>query len=230
MRWFGAVLSFVLGAALLALAVPRTIAAWAGFGARITMYDGVDWGRTPKPEDVVAGIAGLNRAIEWVPSARRLIDLATLEFEQARALPFEEPRREQVLKSAEAHFIEGLSLNPVDGVAWLRLAWTRASLGAPARSVVVCLIQSIDMAPHRRELWLVRGRMLLTYWPWMNAEETPIVQRQLRTVWTVDSAMRRPLVQMAHDLKRLSVLEQALKDEPGAPPEVEKLKAAVSKR
>lgn len=229
-RWTVAGLSLLLGAGLLVLAVPRTIAAWAGFDARITMYDDVNRGRAPKPEDAVAGIAGLERAIEWVPSASRLIDLATLEFEVGKVLLVTEPRREQVLRSAEAHLLQGLARNPVDGLAWLRLAWTRAFLGAPARSVVASLMQSIDMAPNRRELWLTRARMLLTYWPWMNAEEQPIVRRQLRTVWTVDQAMRRPLVQMAHDLKRLPVLRESLADDAEMLALFEKLEAALPKR
>ncbi|UYN97259.1 MAG: hypothetical protein KIT25_10125 [Enhydrobacter sp.] len=221
-------LSFALGASLLALAVPRTMAAWAGLGAQPALHE-VKEAREPRPEDIAAGIAALQRAIEWVPSAKRLIDLATLELEEAKRLPIGEPRREEMLRSAEAHFVEGLSLNPVDGTAWLRLAWTRAFLGASARSVVSCLVQSIDMAPNQRNLWLVRARMLLAYWPWMNAEEAPIVRRQFRTIWTIDPAMRRPLVQIAHALKRLSVLEESLKDDPEAQTEFEKLKDALPK-
>ena len=222
-------LSLLLGIALLVLAVPRTIAAWAGLDAQPALHE-VNRAQTPKPDDVVAGIAGLKRAIEWVPSARRFIDLATLEFELGLSLPADDARRQEAFESAQAHFIEGLSLNPVDGLAWLRLAWVREGLKQPARSVAVCLVQSLDMAPHMRPLWLARARMLLVYWSSMTVEEVLTVRRQLQTIWSAEPGMRRPLVQMAQEVSQLVTLYWALGEDPEVRAEFTRIVAALPQR
>jgi hypothetical protein len=190
------------------------VAALESVKADSALYE-VNSGRTPKPADVVAGVAGLDAAMVWVPSAKRLTNLATLELELALLPKHEESRRSEVLADAERHFVEGLALNPVDGPAWYRFAVVRSLRQAPPRAIAECLMQSLDMAPNMRGLWLPRARLLMANWEGLEPDEVAAVQRQLRTIWAADPAMRRPLAQTAREIGRLAVLQQTLGNDPG---------------
>jgi hypothetical protein len=206
-------LSLALALGLFALAVPRMLAAFAALDAETALYE-ANWERKPAPNDLAAGIAGLKRAVDWVPSAKKFIDLAFLELALAVSLPADSPERTQALRDAEAHSIAGLALNPADGMGWLRLALVREQLGAPARSVVDCIVLSLDVAPNRRPTWLARARLLAVYWAAMTVEERLTARRQFVTIWSAAPALRKPLVQMAGEGNWLYFLRWAIGDDP----------------
>jgi hypothetical protein len=207
---------------LLILAVPRTIAALVGLGADHALYE-ISWARTPERNDVVAGIAALSEAVEWVPSSARFVQLASLELELAWSLPADDPRRMTTARDAERHLTEGLVLNPANGIAWLRLASTRELLGAPARAIASCVVQSLDMAPNFRGVWLPRARFVLLFWPAMTVEEKLAARHQLRTIWNAHEVYHKSLVQLARETGALAFLQWSLGDEGSAQAEFRKL-------
>ena len=226
--WLVASIALTLAGGVLVLAVPRTLAAVAALDAETALNE-ANWERTPKPDDLTRGINGLKRAIEWVPSSKRLIDLAFLELVLALSLPEGSPARNASLADAEAHSIAGLALNPTSGMGWLRLALVREQRGAAARAIVDCLIQSVNMAPNRRTTWLSRVRLLLIYWPEMTPEERLLVRRQVLTIWSAEPGSRRYLVQVAVRANWLFQLYEELGGDPTARNELMTIVLALMK-
>ena len=216
-----------LGAALLLLGVPRTIAAWQALAAQPAL-EKLEVGKvTPSDAELADGVDGLKRALAWVPSARRFTDLAFLEVEQVLRLPPGNPKRAALLASAERHLVDGLIANPADGFAWLRLAIVREQQGAPPRQIAVALAQSLDVAPNVRQLWLPRATMLLTYWRHLKVDELLAMRAQLRTIWTVGRTMRLPLMVAADHLGEVPMISWGIGDDPPAQAEFEKLRDAL---
>jgi hypothetical protein len=218
--------SAVLGAALLWLAVPRTIAAWAGLAAQPAL-EKLQEDKAPSTVELAEGVQGLQRAISWVPSARRLTDLGLLELAQALATAPEDPGRPARLASAEKHVTEGLARNPVNGFAWLRLASIRELRGAEPRKVAAAVMQSLDMAPNTRKLWMPRAAMFLAYWPHLAEDEVPAVRAQLRTIWTAHEMFRLALLEAAQRNGRVLLIGNAIADDPQALAEFQKLTMPV---
>jgi hypothetical protein len=212
-----------MGGCLLALAVPRTVAAWEALGAQPAIQK-LEIGARPSTESVDAGIAALTRSLQWVSSSRHLTDLAMLELELARWMAAAEPMRSTWLARSEEHLIEGLTANPADGYAWLRLAIVRHLRQADGRAVAAPLIRSVDVAPNTRSLWLLRAEYLLTYWPAFEPDELTVMRGQLRTIWSADEASRQPLLEMAARSKQLVIVGWALAQDLAAYREFEAMK------
>jgi hypothetical protein len=225
-RAVATLLPATLGILLLYLAVPRTFAAWAGLDAQPAL-EKLQEGKPPSDVELATGISGLQRALGWVASARRLTDLAMLELAQAERLPIADSARLRLLASAERHLLDGLAVNPVNGFAWLRLALIRELRGAPPREIAAALAQSLDMAPNTRKLWLPRMALFIVYWRDLSFDELLAVRAHLRTIWEVDAAIRRPLTQAALQAGELPILVWALGDNPASPEDIERLKASA---
>lgn len=206
--------------------MPRTLASWAGLPAQTALVKLRD-GNTPSDRDLKEGISALERALQWVPTGRRLTDLALLEFTQAQRLPLSDSTRAAMLASAERHSVDGLAMDPVDGFAWFRLAAVRSLRQEPTRDVAAALLQSLDMAPNARRLWIPRATLCLAYWRAFTYEELLAVRAQLRTIWTTDAKLREPLLQGALQARGLPVLIWALKDNAPTEADVQSLKAIV---
>jgi len=219
--WLISGLSFALGLALVWLAVPRTLAAWAAFAAFPASLD-VSWGRTPSVQSADAGIEGLQRAIRWSSSAEYLGNLGALELAKALGARPESPEQDQAALDSERHLTEALKLNPVDGLVWLRLAMARDLLHRSPREVVSCLVQSMDMAPNYRALWLVRTRMLISYWTSLTVEEGLTLRRQSESIWKAEPALREPLVALARDLNQVALLQWLIGPDEGVQSEFKK--------
>jgi hypothetical protein len=219
--------SAVLGASLLVLAVPRTLAAWASLDA-VPAIDKLQMGQTPSADELTNGVTALKRALDWTPSARRLADLALLELEQAFRFPKEDSRRAELLGVAEQHLVAGLRMNPANGFAWLRLATVRELQGAPARQVAVALTQSLDVAPNMRKLWIPRAAGLLAYWRYLTVDELQALRGHLRAIWTADKTMRLPLMRAAQQVEQFPILAWSLTEDPIALEELERLKPQLA--
>lgn len=223
---FPVVLSALLGGLLLYLAVPRTIAAWAALEAQPPLEKLQD-GKSPSAEELVRGVAGLQQALTWLPSARLSTDLALLELAQATSLPIDDPARKRLLAESEQRLLVGLSENPANGFAWFRLALVRELSEASPRQIAAALAQSLDMAPNARKLWLPRAAMLLAYWRYLTPDELPAMRAQLRTIWTAHEAFRLPLLQEADRLGQRLMLLWALGDDKATLQELESLEKRV---
>lgn len=215
-----------MGILLLYLAVPRTFAAWASLEAQPAL-EKLQEGRSPSDVELATGISGLQRALGWSASARRLTDLALLELGQAERLPIADPASLRLLASAERHLLDGLGANPVNGFAWLRLALIRELRGAPHREIAAALAQSLDMAPSMRKLWLPRMILFFAYWRDLSYDELLAVRAHLRTIWEADAAVQRPLIQASIQAGQLPFLVWALGDNPASPEDIERLKASA---
>jgi hypothetical protein len=220
------VLAATLAFALLAFGIPRTIAAWEDLAAQPAL-EKIWVGKTPSEAQLSEGIAGLQRAVAWVPSARRLTDWAMLELQQAVGLPPGDASRTELLSRAEQHLIDGLIANPADGFAWVRLAIVRELRGASGRQIALALAQSLDMAPNDRRLWLFRARMFLNYWRYLTPDELFAMRSQLRTIWTADKATSIPLLQAAQRADALPVIVWALSDDAAAQEKFEQWRATL---
>lgn len=220
-------MSAVLGAGLLVLAIPRTVSAWAALEAEPAI-EKLQFGKAPSDEELETATAALNRALTWTISARRLTDLALLELARATRTPADDARRAALLAQSEHHLIDGLALDPANSFAWLRLAMVRELQGAPGRQVAVALLQSLDMGPNIRRLWIHRAGALLTYWSYLTPDEFLSMRSQLGAIWS-DKSMRVPLVQTADQLSQLPILSLALASDPAAFEELERLKAGLPK-
>jgi hypothetical protein len=222
-RYVQAGVALLMGCSLLGLAVPRTVAAWEALAAQPAIMKLENRVR-PDTEAVDAGIAALNRALQWISSSRDLTDLALLELERARWMAADDPMRVGWLARSERHLIEGLTANPTDGFAWLRLAIVRHLQQASARSVAAPLIRSVEVNPSVRQLWLPRAEYLLAYWRAFDSDELTVMRRQLRTIWNFDKTSRQPLLDMAAQSNQVMILGWALAEDLTAYQEFEALK------
>jgi hypothetical protein len=224
-----AVVAFCLlvGAALIGLGLPRTIGAWLGLPAAPTIQ-ALQERRPVSPEAAADALAAQKRSIPWDPAASRMTDLAYLEEALALRMPDGDPRRAELFAAAEKDVIDGLRLNPADGIGWLRLARLRVQRAAPLREVAVALMQSLDMAPNFDLLWLNRAQLLLVYWPVLTPEELLAMHRQLRTIWTATprphQQLKMPLLVLGSLTGGLRQIEAALADDPQLLAEFEALK------
>jgi hypothetical protein len=182
-RLTAAVLFFGLGAALLALAIPRGVAAIT-FASQSASSNLLSGGR-PSPEELANGVTVIERALRWAAPTRYLASLSLVEFQLALTFPPGGPDRATFIGRAEQHAIAALKASPADGYTWVRLAIMRQARGAPPRDILDPLITSLDVAPNRRELWRSRMSLLMYYWGALKLNELPIVRHQMRTMWSV---------------------------------------------
>lgn len=228
-RIFPACLGVVMGAGLLLLSVPRTIAAWEAMPSR-PLLEKIDNAKSIPISDLRDGIRGLERSVSWVASDKYLKDLGTLEFSLYQALPLSDPERTAVLAAAERYLLDGLAANPADGLAWYRLAQVRQSRGGDTRPIVVALMQSVDMAPNFRPLFVGRTLGLILFRRDLTPEETLVAEGQIRTFLRVGSLADRKVLYgyLRGDNDSLAMIERALQDDPEAKANYEALKAEVT--
>ncbi len=219
----------MLGLALIALALPRTVAAWAALPSQPAI-EKIGNDQRPPLDEVEAGIEALKKAIGWVPSGKRLTDLALLEVELLQRLPEDDARRADLVAAANRHLVEGLTLNPVDGYAWLRLAIVRRLKGEEGRRVAEALVQSIDVAPNNRGLWLPRMEYLFAYVRYLEGDEILALRAQIRTLWATGPEYRIPLIQAVQQLGYTSLLVWAVSEDPTATAEFERLVTGLKNR
>ena len=216
-RLTAAVLFFGLGAALLALAVPRGVAAitFASQSASSRLLSG----ERPSSTDLADSVVVIERALRWASPARYLSSLSLVEFELAQFFLPGSPGRPVWIGRAEEHAMAALKANPADGYIWVRLAVMRQAREAPPRDVLEPLITSLDVAPNRRELWKSRMSLLMYYWTALKPNELPILRHQVRTMWSVP-AFRFFLYDTALKYGWKLHLIEVLGDEPGAVEEI----------
>jgi hypothetical protein len=213
-------LAIVMGVVLLAMGIPRTVAAWTALGAEPAM-DKLRHDEAPTAEELAQCIEASERAIEWTPSAVRFATLGSCEFARARQTPTGSPDRGRWLDLAAAHTEQSLLRDPADGFTWIRLAMIREMHGAAAREIIPPLMMSLEMTPNSRLMWSLRSEMLLSYARLLTPEDSAAVRRHLHTIWTFSPPHRPVLLEIAHRLNRLDVLQAALTDDPEAKAEIE---------
>jgi hypothetical protein len=212
-----AVLFFGLGAALLTLAVPRSVAAIT-FVRQSVSWDVINGKRVPAA-DLANGVRIIEDALHWSSPPRYLFSLGLVEYQLALTLPSDSPDRSAWMDRAEQHTISALKASPADGYMWVWLAVIRQARGATMREILDPLITSLDVAPNRRELWKSRMSMLMYYWSALKPDELPIVRAQIRTIWSVP-ALRFFLYDTALKYGRRFNLLETLGNDPEAVEEI----------
>jgi hypothetical protein len=209
--WIGstaAALIFGLGASLLILAVPRSIASIGiatGPSGLSTLLAGQ---RIPLPE-LQESHDTLEKALRWDRPSRYVANLSVVEFELALAYPDGSPERTTWLTKAEERTIEALKANPADGRSWLRLATIRNARQAPPRDIVAALMASLDMSPNDHSLWRPRITLLMYYWGDFTDDELAVMRHQVRTMWA-DPRFRIILLDSAMTYRQINRLVVAL--------------------
>jgi hypothetical protein len=223
-RWVAMAVSASVAALLLMLALPRTVAAWAGMEGG-DLYLRLAQNKKAADTAFDPAIAGLAYAVTWSPSSQRYAQLADLEDRRYWSLPSTDGRGAQMRRDAEAHAALAVAANPLDGESSLRLAMLRQWRGAPARDIAAPLLQSLDAAPNQRRLWTRRMVLVFSVWSVLSSEEQQVAVGQLRTVWRVAPELRSLMVQAAKAARQEPALDQALASDPGAAGELELVRA-----
>jgi hypothetical protein len=227
-RRFLPTLALAASIALIGLAVPRTIAAWEAMTATATL-EMLRMGSPVQAKDLAAGGAALRNALKWQSTAGRFTDLALLEMLEASDLPGASAAREQKLAEAEWHVTTGLAANPANPYAWFWLAIVKEMRDAPPRDVAAALVQSLDVGPNARNLWIPRAGMLLSYWRNLNVDELLAMRAHLHSIWIANNALRLPLLEAAVRAGQVPMLGWALGNDPEAELEFNKLRHTLSK-
>jgi hypothetical protein len=122
LRYASGLICLLLGLAVVAMAIPRTVAAWIALGSRPAMVD-LQVATQPTGPELAACVDAYERALQWMRPSTRLANLGSCEFALALAMPADDPDRAHWLTRAEEHHKQVLQMNPADafaGCAWRR--------------------------------------------------------------------------------------------------------------
>jgi len=207
------------GALLVYSAWPVALSALQAQGADTTV------GRLREPSaitlpDTLAAIEALDRAIQTDPSAHNHLDRSELLAGAAFVLSaIPASQREQWLRTAAADLETGLARAPARGIAWLRLAVVRQTLGGPSARVVAPLLASIETEPVVPRLWPVRLELILRNWAWFTDPERDRVAAYVAMTWRATSDRRWFVHAMRESLDEL-LIRLLLNDVEGAQDEL----------
>jgi hypothetical protein len=195
----------LIGAALLALALPIAAASLAWLPARPTVAE-IRQGSLPSTVRLRHSIASERMALRWREDGHGRFRLALAHLALAGRTGVAGANRH--LRAAEREFVRGLSLAPAHAQAWTRLALVRYRLSRPAPTVVEALDLSIRTGPTERGLAPARAELILRLWP-LAARRIgrSALDRQLRLAWRVDSAFTTSAAQASG---RVGVLRRAV--------------------
>jgi hypothetical protein len=219
----------VLGGAILALAIPRSIGAWEVRFDAAPVLDNLIAGKPVSDEALARAVAALRAAIGWGSTAPWLRDLGLLETNQAQRLYVGDPARGPVLEAADRHLTGGLRVDPVDGLAWIRLASVRELRGLPRRDVVAALVKALDVAPYDRGLWMYRSSQLVNYRAELTADERAAFASNVRTLWAADPDLTRQLIGYAASVDALDFISDTLGNDPEARAAIDQTRATIDK-
>lgn len=180
---------------------------------------------------VLAALQALDRAVEADPVAGRRLRRAELLSGAAlsTSLPVSNEQRVGWLKRAEADLEFGLANAPARGIAWAQLASVRQALHGASPRVVSALLMSIDTAPMLNALWPPRLLLILDNWRHFSPEDLERIRLHVAETWRLSSdrrwfaeAIRAPIDEL--------FLRNALRDDPSAWDELEKLVVRAKKQ
>lgn len=203
-------ISLALAAALVALGVPRTLAA---FGARPgnSILWHVQLGSSVRSEAIRELADSRKAALDWSDRGRYWSELALAQLLLAGLNSGDEAAKAGLLNLAAASLEKGLARTPVDPHAWTRLAYARSLLDASPGDIVAPLMMSIDVGPHEPKLVFIRLRLSLGVWEHLSEPERDMVYRQIRYAW---KRSRRRLLELAEETMNFREIRVALLQDP----------------
>ena len=206
--------SATAGALLLALAVPRFMAAAISAPYDQVMRDlnDVSKASTRSLDVVKAAALSRKRALRWQDNPRTWTDLGALQLEQAEEAGFASPQgRELATRSLESHR-RGLALDPAQSFAWLRMAKAELVVDGMTPALNPLLQMSVRTAPREPQLMLDRLELAFTVWPMLDRTTRTMMEEQ---VVIAARFYEKKLALMARKHVALDILAEALRDEEG---------------
>jgi hypothetical protein len=214
-RELGLVLvSAMAGALLLALAVPRFMAAAISAPYDQTMRDMGDAAKagTVSQEAIKAAVLSRKRAIRWQDNPRLWTDLGALQLEQAEAAGLATVLgRELAARSLDSHR-QGLALDPAQPYAWLRLAKAELVTTGMTPALNPPLQMSVRTAPREPQLVLDRLELAFTVWPMLDKTTRAMMNEQ---IVIAARFYEKKLALMTRRHQALDIVAEALRDEEG---------------
>ncbi len=194
----------LLGAGLLALAVPRAVAALVSLPggpvlARVQAMEPVG----PEALDILIGAE--DAALAWVDSGRRRTDRALALLLRARQ---GDAVRDKFLADSVAGLRSGLARAPANSFAWTRLAYAETTLNGPSPASASALRMGLITAPHEPRLLMVRLELCLQSWDHFAPADRALVDNQIRAAWR-----RAPdrVIDLVHLTRRATPIYEALR-------------------
>jgi hypothetical protein len=201
-----AALSLLLGALLLARAVPLVVAEVLKLpGNRVLAL--MQQGRAPSDKELELFIATRQKSLAWADEARARTDLALADLALAQRQIGGGPRYQELVESAEQSLRQGLALAPANPFAWARLGFGELAAVEPGTRVAAALAMSIRSGRVEPSLTFARLALCLIEWPDFPAADRALIEDQIRLAW---SQSPRQLIDLARITKRIDTVRQAL--------------------
>ena len=198
--------SFLLGAVILILAVPRLVADVLMLpGDRV--LDALQHRHDVTPAELRTLAASREAALPWTPSGHVRVDLATAELLLAANEVGGGPRYHDLIDRAQTELRGGLARAPADPYGWTRLAYAGLAANEPARKIIPDLAMAIETAPVEATLVFSRLQLSLLEWPYFSNEHPSLFEQQVRVAW--DQSNER-LVHLAIAIDRKEAVRNAL--------------------
>lgn len=205
-----ALLSLFVGAVLLYLVAPRTIAAFVMLPGNQALRD-VQEQRPLADEDLATLAASRERALSWAESGQMWSDLALVQLLEAFAEGAPDRPKAERVEQAIASLKEALRLAPANPYAWTRLAYAEVLTAQPSPEVVAALRMALLTATYEPHLLFPRLELCLIMWRHFELEDRDLVLRQARFAWRADPDR---VIQLARRWNRLGVVRAALAASP----------------
>lgn len=206
--------SATAGALLLALAVPRFMAATilAPYDQTLRDLNDVAKAGAVSPNVINAAVLSRERAIRWQDNPRAWTDLGALQLEQAETVGLTTPQgRELAARSLESHR-RGLAIDPAQPFAWLRMAKAELVTTGMTPALNPLLQMSVRTAPREPQLVLDRLELAFTVWPMLDRTTRAMMDGQ---VVIAARFYEKKLALMARRHQALDILAEALRNEEG---------------
>lgn len=199
-------LAVMLGALVLYLGLPRTIAAFALLPGNQTLRL-IQNGETVKREKLEALVESRKLALAWVDSGRTWSDLALAQLLLAEPRNGGGKPRQELVDQALASLDLALRAAPANPHAWTRLAYADLLTRGPSRSVSAALAMSILTARYEPDLMFARLELSLGAWRYFPLQDRDLVLDQVRLAWR-----RSPerLVELAKRTGEIAAIRVAL--------------------
>jgi tetratricopeptide (TPR) repeat protein len=214
-------LAVLVAIGLFALALPRTIAAFATIPSSGVLQSLQNLQEQPPASNALdALIASQQRGMIWVNNGRFATDLGLAKLLVAEGLPADNPEARKQLESAIQALRQGLALAPGNPYAWARLAYAEARLHGWRPQALSALRLALLTATHEPPLLWSRLRLSFLAWSHMPPEDRDMVMQQVRIAW---DAAPGDLARLAVDLKQVKIVRDALAKDPAALAEFDRL-------
>jgi hypothetical protein len=196
----------LLGAFLVILAVPRSIAALVAIPGDAIQFE-LTRGQPVADDALRLIVENRTAALHWLDDPAYYRDIGTAATLLAFHRGFSDPSSKLLLEKSDMALRSSLRLAPVDPGAWARLAYAHQLLGAPASEVAADLRASLQTGSFDPGLLESRVRIAVVLWSELEADDRIAFIEQIRVLWRHDA---EGLARISLNQAAYSVIIQAL--------------------